>query len=65
MSGNINLKQTKFAGIFLALSDTPAAYAGKANKVVAVKVTEDGLEFIVAPTGGGPAVPHPFLFLGY
>jgi len=65
MSGNINLKQTNFAGIFLALSDAPDSYAGEGSKIVAVNVAENALEFIVAPTGNGAAVPHPFLFLGY
>ena len=99
MGGNINLKQTSFAGIlsaltdvnvpapndddvltwdvgtskwiaqavattFLALSDTPGAYAGEGSKIVAVNVAENALEFIEAPTGGDGG-PHAFLFLGY
>lgn len=31
---------------FLALTDTPASYTGQANKIVAVKADESGLEFI-------------------
>jgi hypothetical protein len=31
---------------FLSLTDTPSAYTGYGGKVVAVKVSEDGLEFI-------------------
>ncbi len=38
---------------FLSLQDTPASYTGAGGKVVAVKATEDGLEFIDAPSGGG------------
>jgi hypothetical protein len=36
---------------FTQLADTPASYTGQSGKVVAVKGTEDGLEFISA--GGG------------
>ncbi|MEM2260005.1 MAG: hypothetical protein QXY65_02945 [Candidatus Methanomethylicaceae archaeon] len=36
---------------FLDLTDTPDSYSGQAGKVVAVKSTEDGLEFTSAPTG--------------
>lgn len=35
---------------FLALLDTPASYAGASGKVAAVNITEDGLEFIDAPS---------------
>lgn len=54
------------AATFLELTDAPASYTGEGEKVVAVKATEDGLEF-VTPSGGngGAIVPHPFLFLGY
>jgi YD repeat-containing protein len=38
---------------FASLSDTPSSYTGAGGKVVAVKATEDGLEFIDAPSGGG------------
>lgn len=38
---------------FVALQDTPASYTGAAGKIVAVKSTEDGVEFIDAPSGGG------------
>lgn len=37
---------------FTQLTDTPAAYAGEAEKLVAVKLDETGLEFIDAPSGG-------------
>ena len=36
---------------FTQLADTPASYTGQAGKVVAVKGTEDGLEFIAAGSG--------------
>jgi len=38
---------------FNGLTDTPASYAGAGGKCVAVKGTEDGLEFIVCGVGGG------------
>lgn len=41
------------ATAFIDLTDVPAAYTGAANKLVAVKATEDGLEFV---TGSGGAV---------
>lgn len=41
------------ATTFLELTDTPASYAGQANKVVAVNAGETGLEFVAAP-GGTP-----------
>lgn len=37
---------------FLGLSDTPNDYTGAGSYLVAVKVTEDGLEFIPVPPGG-------------
>lgn len=40
---------------FKELTDTPSAYTGHGEKIVAVKDTEDGLEFI-APSGGGANV---------
>jgi hypothetical protein len=38
---------------FLGLVDTPDVYAGQGGKFVAVKADVTGLEFVVAPTGGG------------
>ena len=38
---------------FIDLTDTPNSYAGAGGKIVAVKPTTDGLEFIDAPSGGG------------
>lgn len=49
-TGAGTVSEGNHAHAFPALSDTPAGYAGNAGKVVAVKATEDGLEFI---TGGG------------
>lgn len=37
---------------FIGLLDVPASYAGAGGKVVAVKGTEDGLEFVNAASGG-------------
>ena len=37
---------------FLNLTDTPNSYEGQAGKVVKVKDTEDGLEFVDIPSGG-------------
>ena len=37
---------------FLALTDTPSSYSGAGSRFVAVKATEDGLEFVAAPGGG-------------
>lgn len=37
---------------FLGLTDTPSSYAGQAGKLVEVKSTEDGLEFIALPAEG-------------
>lgn len=37
---------------FEALTDTPNAYIGEAGKIVSVKSTEDGLEFITPSSGG-------------
>lgn len=39
------------AADFTDLGDVPASYTGQGEKLVAVKVTEDGLEFIDAPSG--------------
>lgn len=41
------------SGTFLSLTDTPSAYTGQGGKVVAVKATVDGLEFIDAGSGSG------------
>ncbi|AXQ69750.1 tail protein [Caulobacter phage CcrSC] len=41
------------ASSFLDLNDTPNAYAGEGGNAVRVKMTEDGLEFYTAGTGGG------------
>ena len=38
---------------FTALEDTPASYAGAGGKIVAVKSSEDGVEFVDPPSGGG------------
>ena len=37
---------------FTDLSDTPGAYTSEGGKLVSVKGTEDGLEFVNAPTAG-------------
>ncbi len=47
MNGGEN--HTTFAG----LTDTPPDYTGHGGKLVAVKTTEDGTEFVDAPSGGG------------
>lgn len=44
------------ASDFLDLSDAPSSYSGKGGRVVAVKATEDGLEFIVLTGEGGGLV---------
>lgn len=44
---------------FLSLSDTPSSYSGEAGKVAAVNATEDGLEFIPPPSGGGMTIGDP------
>jgi len=38
---------------FVALQDTPADYTDNGGKFVAVKSTEDGVEFVDPPSGGG------------
>ena len=38
---------------FLELPDTPDSYAGQAGKAVAVKPSEDGLEFVVKSSSPG------------
>lgn len=40
------------AATFLDLTDTPASYTGEGGKVLAVKTTEDGVEFITVSGGG-------------
>lgn len=39
------------ATVFTDLTDVPSSYTGQANKLVAVKADESGLEFISAPSG--------------
>lgn len=41
---------------FISLTDTPNSYTGAGGKIVAVKSSVDGLEFIDAPSGGGDGV---------
>jgi hypothetical protein len=41
------------ATAFTGLSDVPSSYAGHGGKLVAVKATEDGLEFVDPPSGDG------------
>jgi hypothetical protein len=43
-------------GAFTDLTDAPADYSGDAGKLVRVKATEDGLEFITPPAGTGDVV---------
>lgn len=40
-----------FSSTFIDLEDTPSSYTGAGGKLVAVKQTEDGVEFIDAPQG--------------
>ncbi|WP_456432680.1 hypothetical protein [Nitratifractor sp.] len=40
---------------FTALHDTPASYSGMGGKIVAVKDSEDGVEFVDPPSGSGGA----------
>lgn len=52
-------------GAFTDLTDVPASYTGQSGKVVAVKATEDGLEFIDAGgSGGAPNARAKFAALG-
>ncbi len=37
---------------FLELADTPNLYAGESEKILSVKITEDGLEFVEAGVDG-------------
>ncbi|UTU10023.1 putative tail protein [Caulobacter phage RB23] len=41
------------ASSFLGLNDTPDSYVGEGGNAIRVKMTEDGLEFYTAGTGGG------------
>lgn len=55
--GTIDLVVTGFGGggssTFIDLLDTPILYDGSAGKFVAVNSSEDALEFVTAPSGGG------------
>ena len=48
----IIIKPTELIGntTFTSLTDTPTSYIGNANKLLAVKSTEDGIEFTDSPT---------------
>jgi hypothetical protein len=46
------------ATAFTNLVDVPPNYVGAGGKAVAVKGTEDGLEFVPFPSGGAPASAH-------
>jgi len=46
-----NLPASGGSSTFTGLSDTPADYTGQAGNVVAVKSTEDGVEFVDAASG--------------
>lgn len=41
---------------FTDLDDAPSSYTGQAEKYLAVKATEDGLEFVSAPGGGTASI---------
>ena len=43
---------------FTKLTDVPSDYAGFAGYAVAVKDTEDGLEFIEVTSGGGTRITN-------
>ena len=43
---------------FTQLTDVPSDYAGFAGYAVAVKDTEDGLEFIEVTSGGGTRITN-------
>ncbi len=51
--GNTDWRTSGGASTFLALTDTPGAFTGEAGNAVIVNATENGLEFGVAPGGGG------------
>ncbi|WP_448191258.1 hypothetical protein [Azospirillum sp. sgz301742] len=56
--GSGNLTWGNPVASFLGLSDTPASYAGKAGKILAVKSDESGLEFVSDQVGtGGLTLP--------
>ena len=54
-----------FTGRFIDLSDGPMSYEGQGGKYVAVKMTEDGIEFVDPPEvsvgGGGEEVEIPVM----
>jgi len=52
-SGDVNVTFDSAFSTFRLLTDTPAAYSGQSGKIVAVKSTEDGLEFTTAGSGSG------------
>lgn len=43
----------RYAQEFIELNDVPSTYTGESGKILAVNATEDGLELIDPPTGGG------------
>ncbi len=49
------LDDTDGSFTFTDLNDTPSDYTGQGGKLIAVKTTEDGTEFIDAPSGGNPS----------
>jgi hypothetical protein len=50
---------------FTDLNDVPTAYTGESGKFVAVKATEDGLEFVAPPSGTGTPVTQRTMTLIY
>lgn len=44
---------SRYARVFTDLNDAPNSYEGNAEKIIAVNIAGDALEFIDAPTGGG------------
>lgn len=63
-----NLPAGSGGSTFIGLTDTPENYTDQAGKYVIVNETEDGLDFIDAPSGGGFLVasnyPGGFIDLG-
>lgn len=53
LTGDITSHTHNFASAFTSLTDTPGSYIGNAEKIVAVNMAENALEFIEAPSGGG------------
>lgn len=47
----VTLNQGIIGGTFLELGDTPDSYDGQEGKLLAVKPTKDGIEFVDAPQG--------------